>query len=444
MTARLRPLCLASLLSLAVMYGAAGAQDIPSPVPPAPAAPPADSAPAAPASTPAYMPGEQPAAPIVRPSEQPAVASPPAEASPAPAGDATGVSTPPNDPVLTVRPAAPADASRLSVVPAASNLPPRPGEALPSATGSSAERPAAAPAAADETSASPEASERAFPPPSAPAREVPGREVAAGPAEPPAVGGALLDKAWSLLSDNAAAGKNPNDRIQALAALGSMGTDDHAARLISDAFTSKDVDVRLAAVLAATQTRNPRLLPRLKEALDDPDPQVAYTAASALWKNHEHDGEDLLIAIAEGDRKPNENLMAGSRRKASEELHNPKLMATQGLEAGAGFAFGPAGFGVKAIMYAKGQGGALARAEAVDLLAQSHTEQVHQTLVDCLVDKEAAVRASCAKGLGAWPGGASARLLGPMLDDNKLPVRLMAAASYIRVERGEATRPRRF
>lgn len=236
-----------------------------------------------------------------------------------------------------------------------------------------------------------------------------------------------------MLTENAAAGKNPNDRIQALAALASMGSDDRAARLISDAFTSKEIDVRIAAILAAAQTKNPRLIPRIREAFDDPDPQVAYTAAVTLWRNHDRSGEDLLTAVAEGDRKANESLMGGAKHKGQQEIHNPKLMATQGLEAGAGFALGPAGFGIKAVMYAKGQGGAAARAAAVDLLAESHTEQVHRTLIDCLSDKEGAVRAACAKGLGNWPGQESAGQLGPMLDDNKLPVRLSAAASYIRV-----------
>ena len=94
-----------------------------------------------------------------------------------------------------------------------------------------------------------------------------------------------IDRAWSMLTSNAAPDKSQNDRIQALAALGTMGADPRAEHLIGDAIVGKDMDVRTAAILAADKSKNPQLIDRLRMALDDPDPQVAYAAATTLWKN---------------------------------------------------------------------------------------------------------------------------------------------------------------
>ena len=412
MTARLRLFGSFGLFAATLWFTAARAQGVPTaPAVSAPSTGLPDNAPNQPApvssSTAETVPATQPTTGVSNPDE----------------------ASPMTTPAPIVRPSAPAAPEADNAAPAAPPAPPEPALAEHPAPAAPPEPPPARAAAP-----SPAPAPVAIPAPAETAAE-PAPAAGSAPAR-----GVLLDRAWSMLTENAAAGKNPNDRIQALAALGSMGYDERAARLISDGFTSKEIDVRIAAILAASQTKNPRLVPRIREAFDDPDPQVAYTAAVSLWNNNkDRSGEDLLIAVAEGDRKAGESLMAGAKHKGQEEIHNPKLMATQGLEAGAGFAFGPAGFGIKAVMYAKGQGGAVARAAAVNLLSESHTEQVHRTLVDCLSDKEAAVRAACARGLGNWPSAETAGQLAPLLDDNKLGVRLTAAAAYIRV----AGRPRR-
>lgn len=69
-------------------------------------------------------------------------------------------------------------------------------------------------------------------------------------------------RAWSIITDAAGPGRPAHDRIEAMAALGTMGNDERAARLIEEGFTAKDYDVRVAAVLAAGLTKNQRLIPR--------------------------------------------------------------------------------------------------------------------------------------------------------------------------------------
>jgi hypothetical protein len=239
-------------------------------------------------------------------------------------------------------------------------------------------------------------------------------------------------RAWSILTDAAGPGRPAHDRVEAMAALGTMGNDERAARLIEEGFTAKDYDVRVAAVLAAGLTKNPKLLPPLERVLDDDNSLVAYTAAITLWKLHDYAGQDLLTAVALGDHKAGPGLIKSQKHKAAKDLHSPKTMGMIAVNQGSGYFLGPFGVGLKAIEMADKNSGAAPRAAAIDQLAKQHTDEVHQVLVQDMTDGEPAVRAAAAKGLGRWPGEDTAKLVQPMFGDNRLAVRLTAAATYLR------------
>lgn len=239
-------------------------------------------------------------------------------------------------------------------------------------------------------------------------------------------------RAWSILTDAAGPGRPAHDRVQAMAALGTMGNDERAARLIEEGFTAKDYDVRVAAVLAAGLTKNPKLLPPLERVLDDDNSLVAYTAAITLWKMHDYAGQDLLEAVALGDKKAGVGLIKSQKHKAAKELRSPKTMGMIAVNQASGYFLGPFGVGLKAIEMVDKNSGAVPRAAAIDQLAKQHTDQVHEVLVQDLTDGEPAVRAAAAKGLGRWTGEDTAKLVQPMFGDTKLAVRLTAAATYLR------------
>ena len=90
--------------------------------------------------------------------------------------------------------------------------------------------------------------------------------------------------------------KHPQTRIQGLAALGLLRSP-RSEKMIVDAMADPDVDVRTAAALAAGQTRDRNLTTPLRNLLDDKEPQVAFTAASTLWKMNDKSGEDILMAV---------------------------------------------------------------------------------------------------------------------------------------------------
>lgn len=261
-----------------------------------------------------------------------------------------------------------------------------------------------------------------------------GRIVTAGSAqedEQLATGVPSVDAGWSLLTTAAAQSKRPQTRIQALAALGTMGSDPRAAKLIRDGMKDPDLDVRTAAILGASATHNRMLIPEIRALLKDSEPQVVFAAATTLWRMNDHSGEAVLRAVADGERRATPTLMHGASQDMSRELHNPSGMARLGVTEGASMLLGPFGFGITAIEYMRRNGGTSARATAIDLLGQQKSPSVRSELIDALSDKDPGVRAAAAKALGQRHDPTLTKPLGTLFADAKLPVRLTAAAAYI-------------
>ncbi len=240
----------------------------------------------------------------------------------------------------------------------------------------------------------------------------------------------LHNEAWTILTD-AAADKRPDTRIQAVAALGTL-PDPRAYSLLADALADPEVDVRTAAVLAAGQTHSTLLLGKLHNALDDAAPQVAFAAATTLWKLKDHSGEDILIAVADGDRRADATLYNGAKHTASRDLHDPTALAKMGAMQGASILLGPFGFGLSAYDAIRKSGGNSARVQALEQIAEEHTPLVRKQLLNALADKDAAVRAAAAKAIGAYPDPEVGKALATLLIDAKPPVRYTAAAAYLR------------
>src|SRR5215469_12792716 len=249
---------------------------------------------------------------------------------------------------------------------------------------------------------------------------------------------ASVDAAWNMLTT--ASHKATQTRIITMAALGTMGNDARAAKLIRECMNDKELEVRTAAILAAGQTKNRALIPALRERLHDPEPGAVFTAAVTLWKMNDHSGEDFLRDVADGDRRAKPGLVHGAKNDVNKELHNPKALTDLGATTGASLLLGPFGFGVKAFEYMVKSGSDPARAAAIDLLAQSHGPGIDAELVDALSDKDEAVRAAAAKALGERHDVSAMKQIGALFNDPKLPVRLFAAAAYINLSRGGAHR----
>ena len=240
-------------------------------------------------------------------------------------------------------------------------------------------------------------------------------------------------QAWKFLTDAAGDVKRmqTQTRIQALAAL-SLLRCPRSARMIVDVMSDPDVDIRTAAALAAGQTGDPNLTTNLRNLLNDKEPQVAFTAAMTLWKMGDKSGEDILMAVVDGDRKPGPTLLHGTEHDINKELHDPGAMARMGAMQGASMLLGPFGYGITAFEFIHQSGGNAARVAAIELLAQERTEPVHKELMDALKDKDPTVRAAAAKALAEYRDQATSNAIYPLFADKKYPVRLTAAAAFLR------------
>ena len=237
--------------------------------------------------------------------------------------------------------------------------------------------------------------------------------------------------AWRMLED-ASKDKRAQTRIEALAALGMLRCPD-SERLIGNAMLDPDLDVRTAAALAAGQTRNPNLTTNLRNLLDDKEPQVAFTAAMTLAKMGDRSGEDILMAVIDGDRKTHPGVLEGTGHKISRDLHNPAKLAKLGAMQGAAMLLGPFGFGIAAFEFMRQSGGDAARAAAIEQVAQEKTEPIHRELLDALRDKDPGVRAAAAKALVDYHDKETQDAVYTLLLDPKDPARLTAAAAYLRI-----------
>jgi len=257
---------------------------------------------------------------------------------------------------------------------------------------------------------------------------------------PTSPAGQQTDLAWAVLTAAAKKDeKHPQTRIQALAALGLLRSP-RSAKMIADAMTDPDLDIRMAAAQAAGQTRDPNLTANLRNLLDDKEPEVAFTAAITLWKNGDKSGEDILYAVVDGERNAAPTILHGTQHRIDNDLRDPEKLARLEAMQGLSMLPGPFGFGITAIEFIHQSGGDLARVSAIEQISQEKTEPIHKELVAALADKDLAVRAAAAKALADYRDTATSIALyplfadkvNPLLAEKMLPVRLTAAAAYLR------------
>ena len=241
-----------------------------------------------------------------------------------------------------------------------------------------------------------------------------------------------LHRSWQLLTDNVQDAKHVENRTQALNALSSLGSNSRAVAMIAAAMKDTNLDVRSAALVAAGKTHSRALIEPAKKLLDDPEPQVVFIAATSLWKEFgDRSGEDILAAVVAGDRSANPKLIHGAKNDMSRTMHSRSALEKIGINTAAGMLLGPFGFSVAAVEYMRKNGADTARVKAIELLQDEKTEDVREAMRSALDDKDPGVRAAAVKVLGDSHRQRDSRVIAPLLDDAKLPVRLAAAAAYI-------------
>jgi HEAT repeat protein len=258
--------------------------------------------------------------------------------------------------------------------------------------------------------------------------------------DPPAVSNPYARVAW--LTINQGFGESDaNHRRQAIEAAGSVGAVPEAVKLVAKGLEDKEVLNRQTAAATLGQMGSQDAIPYLKNALED-KPEVAFTAARALWNLGDTTGRTIFQEVLQGERADGPTKM----QKAKKRL-KPDQLALMGLSEVSGM-LGPAGIAVEAATEAvkelKGTASGIpGRALAAEVLGKDSDPYALTLLEWSLGDNNWAVRVAVCKALGERGNDATIAKLQPMLNDDHHAVRYMAAASMVKLSlKGPSTASR--
>jgi HEAT repeat protein len=236
--------------------------------------------------------------------------------------------------------------------------------------------------------------------------------------------------------DKALVDKNPEIRRQAVIALSLVGSVDPYPSDLQSMLNDKDVEVRLAVVSSLTDLNNSnRTMLSLHTALNDSVPEVSFAAARALYSLNDPEGKAALESMLGGDSKTASGYISKQKRDTLRMMHTPRTMFLFAVKTGAAFAPVPGlGTGVTSMQGLLSDSGTSGRAAAALLLAKEKDEQTLAALRDALGDKDWSVRAAAVHALSLQDNPDREADIAPLIDDKSEPVRLRAAAGYLRLE----------
>ena len=226
------------------------------------------------------------------------------------------------------------------------------------------------------------------------------------------------------------------EKIDVITALGTLAPHPAVVRILLRALHDEDPDVRLASVSTLGMLKAHGAIPPLRHALRDPEPQVSFAAAKALWNMGDHSGRGIFEEVLAGERSASPGMI----EEAKKHYLNARTLALMGVQEGAGAVFGPLGYGVTAVRELTRDKGASTRALSAELLGLDHSTPAMRALRDAALDKNWMVRAAVADALGNSGRRDALPPLRILLNDDKDAVRCMAAASIIRLQNHEASR----
>jgi HEAT repeat protein len=245
---------------------------------------------------------------------------------------------------------------------------------------------------------------------------------------------AFVAAAWDTLKDGLA-DNDVEHRKNAIAAIGTIGADPQAVKMVEHALQDKDPQVRQTAAATLGQMGDKDAIPALRAALDD-TPEVTFTAAKALWQLGDTSGREIFQEVIEGERPNAPGKLHGAVKDAKKKLA-PGQLTLMGVKDATGAVFGPASLGIsaieEAIKTAKKDTGAGGRSVAAEVLGSDSDAYALTLLEWALGDDNWGVRVSVAKALGERGNEGSIVKLEPLLKDDHHAVRYMAAASIVKL-----------
>ncbi len=232
-------------------------------------------------------------------------------------------------------------------------------------------------------------------------------------------------QAWQILED-ACTGDKAGDRTTAVLVLGLIPNDPKSMKLAEKALTDEKPEVRAVAAAALGNMNARKSIPKLKDAVDDPDPSVALAAAHSLDLMHDSSAYEVYYEVLNGERKAKKGLIASQ----TAILHDPKKMAELGFAEGIGF-IPFAGIGWGAVKALAKDDSSPVRAAAARVLARDPDPATTKALMEATGDKSWIVQAAALEALGKRGDPSALPTVQKFMSDDKTPVRLTAAATVI-------------
>jgi HEAT repeat protein len=247
------------------------------------------------------------------------------------------------------------------------------------------------------------------------------------------------EQAWQIL-EGACTGDKAGDRATAVLVLGLIPNDSKSTRLAQKALTDDRPEVRAAAAAALGNMQSRVSIPKLKAAMDDPDPAVALAAAHSLDLMHDNSAYEVYYAVLNGERKAGKGLI----KSETAILHDPKKMAELGFEEGIGF-IPFAGIGWGAIKAIRKDDSSPVRAAAAKVLARDPDPATTKALVEAAGDNSWIVQAAALEALAKRGDPSALPTVARYMSDDKRAIKFTAAAAVIHlsaVKQARARKPR--
>lgn len=237
-------------------------------------------------------------------------------------------------------------------------------------------------------------------------------------------------RAWKVL-DQGIVEKDISKRTEAIAALGIVGPQAKAVGLLEAALSDGDVAVRQTAVVALGQMKSRRNVPRLRQLLNNEQPEVSFAAAQALWAMGDRSGRLILFEVLAGTRRPSEGGLGRKVAHMKGKLHDPGELAHFGIKQGARVLLGPFAIGIPVAEELLKDQSAAARALSAALLGDDRRRESAEELEKALDDKSWLVRSTAAKALAKRRHRHALPRLEALLTDDKYVVRYSAAGAIL-------------
>lgn len=244
----------------------------------------------------------------------------------------------------------------------------------------------------------------------------------------------VTDQQCTDLLQHALSSSNPDTRKQGVVSLSLAANSGPLFDQLEGMLHDKDVQVRLAVVSGMQEIKTKSAHDALRNALEDPAPEVRFAAAKALWAVNDPAGKAALLSVLAGESKTSSGFFTKEMRDAMRMMHTPGATIFYVARQGIGFAPVPGlGMGIASMQQILTDPGISGRAAAALLLARDHSEETTRALEDALYDKDWHVRAAAVHALSMRNDPKLRPQIEPLIEDDKEDVRLRAAAGLLRL-----------